>query len=104
MTFPVLSPDLMNERLALPTGGPVRLLIDTDTANEIDDQYALAWALLSPENMTVEAVTAEPFSFAHHQPELIAAERAMEAGDKRAEHLVGQNHYRFRYHQRGTPL
>ena len=78
--FEKLSEDLMAERLALPKDGPVRLLIDTDTANEIDDQYALAWALLSPEKMTVEAITAEPFSFAHHQPELLAAERAIEEG------------------------
>ena len=88
-TFEKLSPDLMAERLTLPKGGPVRLLIDTDTANEIDDQYALAWALLSPEKMTVEAITAEPFSFAHHQPELLAAERAIEQGGRRKEHLVG---------------
>ena len=87
--FAPLPDDLMQSRLALPTGGPVRLLIDTDTANEIDDQFALAWALLSPDKMTVEAVTAEPFSFAHHQPELLAAERALESGDKRQEHLVG---------------
>ncbi|OAN76353.1 hypothetical protein A8B78_02385 [Jannaschia sp. EhC01] len=87
--FKKLSAELMNERLALPTGGPVRLLIDTDTANEIDDQYALAWALLSPEKMTVEAITAEPFSFAHHQPELLKAERAIEEGSRHKEHLVG---------------
>lgn len=89
MTFTPLSPALMEERLALPTGGPVRLLIDTDTANEIDDQYALAWALLSPEHMTVEAITAEPFSFAHHQPPLLVAERALESGSQQDEHLVG---------------
>lgn len=87
--FKPLSAELMKERLAPPGDGPVRLLIDTDTANEIDDQFALAWALLSPEHMTVEAVTAEPFSFAHHQPELLAAERALESGDPRQEHLVG---------------
>lgn len=79
---------MMRERLA-PPSGPVRLLIDTDAANEIDDQYALAWALLSPEHMTVEAVTAEPFSFAHHRKELLAAERALETGDAHAEQLVG---------------
>ncbi|NNE89743.1 MAG: hypothetical protein HKN27_16875 [Silicimonas sp.] len=89
MTFTPLSPALMKERLAPPSSGPVRLLIDTDTANEIDDQYALAWALLSPEHMTVEAVTAEPFSFAHHQPELLAAERALKSGDAQQMHLVG---------------
>ena len=86
--FPVLDQDIMRERLA-PPSGPVRLLIDTDTANEIDDQYALAWALLSPEHMHVEAVTAEPFSFAHHQAELIRAEIALENGEPLDEHLVG---------------
>jgi len=78
----------MRERLA-PPSETVRLLIDTDAANEIDDQYALAWALLSPEHMTVEAVTAEPFSFAHHRKELLAAERALQAGDAHREQLVG---------------
>ncbi len=86
--FPALDRDLMEARLA-PPDGPVRLLIDTDTANEIDDQYALALALLSPDAMTVEAVTAEPFSFAHHQKDLLAAERALDAGTALDEHLVG---------------
>jgi inosine-uridine nucleoside N-ribohydrolase len=86
--FPVLDKSLMESRLALPKG-TVRLLIDTDTANEIDDQYALAWALLSPDKMQIEAMTAEPFSFAHHRAELIAAERALEDGADFSEHLVG---------------
>ena len=81
--------DLIEQRLQLPADGPVRLLIDTDTANEIDDQYALAWALLSPEHMTVEAVTAEPFSFAHHRAGLLAAEEAIESGKAYSEYLVG---------------
>lgn len=86
--FPVLEKSKMQARL-MPPEGKVRLLIDTDTANEIDDQYALAWALLSPEHMTVEAITAEPFSFAHHRAELLATERAIESGDEHDEHLVG---------------
>ncbi len=86
--FQRLNEDLMRDRLS-PPDGPVRLLIDTDTANEIDDQYALAWALLSPEHMQVEAVTTEPFSFAHHQPGLIQAEQALERGESLDEHLVG---------------
>ena len=87
--FTPLSHDLIEDRLRLPQDQPVRLLIDTDTANEIDDQYALAWALLSPEHMTVEAVTAEPFSFAHHRPGLLSAEEAIESGKAYSEHLVG---------------
>ncbi|MCP5113582.1 MAG: nucleoside hydrolase [bacterium] len=39
----------------------VRIVLDTDTYNEIDDQYAVAYALLSPRNMTVEAIHAAPF-------------------------------------------
>ena len=89
MTFTPLAPALMEQRLAPAMDGPVRLLIDTDTANEIDDQFALAWALLSPDHMTVEAITAEPFSFAHHQPELLKAERALESGDENQMQLVG---------------
>jgi len=86
--FPALDPELLAERLALPPT-QARLLIDTDTANEIDDQFAIAWALMSPEHMTVEAVTTEPFSFAHHREALLVAERAIATGDKADEHLVG---------------
>lgn len=86
--FKPLSEKLMKERLQ-PPAGRARLLIDTDTANEIDDQFALAWALLSPDRMEVEAVTAEPFSFAHHREGLLAAERAMDAGTESREDLVG---------------
>ncbi|HWQ55344.1 MAG TPA: nucleoside hydrolase [Bryobacteraceae bacterium] len=38
-----------------------QVVIDTDTYNEIDDQYAVAYGILSPEHMTVEAVYAAPF-------------------------------------------
>lgn len=38
-----------------------QVVIDTDTYNEIDDQYAVAYAILSPEHMNVEAVYAAPF-------------------------------------------
>lgn len=58
---------------AVPEDYPLRVLIDTDCANEIDDQFALAWALLTPERVTVEATVAEPFSFRHHLPHLRAA-------------------------------
>ena len=41
------------------------MVIDTDAANEIDDQFAIAWALLSRDALAVEALHAAPFSFAH---------------------------------------
>jgi purine nucleosidase len=60
MAFPHLA---TARRLALlePPAAPVRMVLDTDTANEIDDQFALVYALLSPERITVEAIYAAPF-------------------------------------------
>lgn len=72
-----------------PPSGRVRLLIDSDTANEIDDQFAIAWALFRPDRLSVEAIIAEPFSFRHHIPELKAAEAAIRAGHAHEEHLLG---------------
>ena len=66
------SDDWYRERLKPPTTKP-RLVIDTDAANEIDDQFALAWALLSPDQLQVEAVYAEPFSFAHRRADYPSA-------------------------------
>ncbi len=86
--FPPLDRALMEERLIAPAGRS-RVLIDTDTANEIDDQFALAWALLSPEKLSVEAVTAEPFSFAHHKAELLQIEKALQQHEVAEEYLVG---------------
>ena len=40
---------------------PPRVVIDTDTYNEIDDQFALVHALLSPDRARTEAVYAAPF-------------------------------------------
>ncbi|MBN1624186.1 MAG: nucleoside hydrolase [Clostridia bacterium] len=38
-----------------------RMILDTDTYNEVDDQFALVYALMSPEAVKVEAVHAAPF-------------------------------------------
>lgn len=56
-----MTPAQRLSRLAHP-GRPVRMVLDTDTFNEIDDQYALVYALLSPEAVKVEAVYAAPFA------------------------------------------
>ena len=40
----------------------VSMVLDTDTYNEIDDQFALVYALLSKESFKLEAVYAAPFS------------------------------------------
>ena len=78
--FPTLDASDRTRFLAPPTG-PLRVLIDTDTANEIDDQFALTWALLSPERLDIEAIVAEPYSFAHHRRGLIDATRALDESD-----------------------
>ena len=70
-TFPTHSDTWTQQRLEAPvTGRRPRIVIDTDTANEVDDQFALAWALLSPDALEVEAVYAAPFSFAHRRASL----------------------------------
>ena len=60
MTFPTF------QRIPAPTAPvpneKVRMVLDTDTYNEIDDQFALVYALLCPEKkLNVEAVYAAPF-------------------------------------------
>jgi inosine-uridine nucleoside N-ribohydrolase len=40
-----------------PSASPTRVLIDTDANNELDDQHALAYALLSGETFRVEGIT-----------------------------------------------
>ena len=42
--------------------GRLRVVIDTDTYNEIDDQFALVYALFSPDRIGLEAIYAAPFT------------------------------------------
>ncbi|MDE2775099.1 MAG: nucleoside hydrolase [Chloroflexota bacterium] len=60
MTFPTLDEAFRISRLT-PPRNKARIALDTDTYNEIDDQFALTYAMLSPEQMTVEAIYAAPF-------------------------------------------
>jgi inosine-uridine nucleoside N-ribohydrolase len=48
------------KKLEAPTG-KVRMVLDTDTYNEIDDQFALAYAYLSKDKLELEAVYAAPY-------------------------------------------
>jgi inosine-uridine nucleoside N-ribohydrolase len=61
-----------HQRLA-PPDRPVRVVIDTDAANEIDDQFALAWAMRRPDRLDVAGLYAAPFSFAHRRSALSKA-------------------------------
>lgn len=61
MQFPKLSTEKLLARLE-PPKGKIRMVLDTDTYNEIDDQFALVYALRNPDRLQVEAVYAAPFS------------------------------------------
>ena len=44
------------------------MVLDTDTANEIDDQFAVVHALLSQDRLQLKAMYATPFSRAGNSP------------------------------------
>lgn len=70
MVTPLVRDDAWYQRrLALPTGR-LRVVIDTDAANEIDDPFAIAWALLRPERLQVDGLYATPYSFAHRRAQM----------------------------------
>jgi inosine-uridine nucleoside N-ribohydrolase len=93
-------PTSPNDQLAEPPA-PRRLFIDTDAANEIDDQFALAWALLSPDQLEIEGIAAAPFAHGPYLSALLEAQAqrgggpmtaferlAMEVGDEAAAGLT----------------
>jgi Inosine-uridine preferring nucleoside hydrolase len=67
MKFPHIPEAVRLERLNLPRG-KLRMVLDTDTFNEIDDQFAVVYSLLSPERLDVEAFYAAPFSHPNVSP------------------------------------
>lgn len=44
-----------------PPARPIDVVLDTDTYNEIDDQFAVSYLLNAPERITLRALTAAPF-------------------------------------------
>jgi purine nucleosidase len=60
MDLSMIIPENLLQRLE-PPAGRIRVVLDTDAFNEVDDQFALAYALKSPERLQVEAVYAAPF-------------------------------------------
>lgn len=60
LPYPILDKELVQRRLT-PPNGPVRMVLDTDAFNEVDDQFALAYMLRSPEKLRPLAITAAPF-------------------------------------------
>jgi purine nucleosidase len=76
--FPTISED-KRQHLLTPPRGTVRVVIDTDAKNEIDDQFALAWALLSQDRLRIEGVYATPYYFGIHRESLIRAHEILHA-------------------------
>ena len=60
MEFLKLPDEMILSRLT-PKEGILNMVLDTDAYNEIDDQFALAYALRSTKRLNVEAVYAAPF-------------------------------------------
>lgn len=60
MIFSTISDAIRLQRLQPPTG-KIRMVLDTDTYNEIDDQFAVVYSLISPDRLSVEAIYAAPF-------------------------------------------
>ena len=48
-------------KLLQPRSGKLRVVMDTDAYNEIDDQFAIVQMMLSLERLSVEAIYAAPF-------------------------------------------
>ena len=59
--FPKLDETFRINQLQPPSEKKIRMVLDTDTYNEVDDQFALAYAYLSTEKIQLEAVYAAPF-------------------------------------------
>ena len=51
------SPDPQSTAAALPSDERIRVIVDTDANNELDDQHALAYLLMSGDTFAVEGVT-----------------------------------------------
>ena len=60
MKWDTLPQEMLIKRLNIPEG-KIKMVLDTDTYNEVDDQFALCYALMSPEKLDVLAVYAAPF-------------------------------------------
>ncbi len=59
--FPRLEDARIASALIYPGPGVRDVVLDTDTYNEIDDQYALAYLVRSTQECRIQAITAAPF-------------------------------------------
>jgi len=93
-----------------PTGERLRVVIDSDAKNEVDDQWAIALAVLSPERFQIEGFVGANFDNDHGGPGGIAASVAeieivlAKAGmADRWPVLPGSHPMRYRYEPSRSP-
>jgi purine nucleosidase len=60
MKFPKI-PEKIRLKLLNPPTGKIEAVLDTDTYNEIDDPFAIAYTLLSKDRINLKAIYAAPF-------------------------------------------
>lgn len=80
--------DERRRSLLYPSTGQIHLVIDTDAKNEVDDQFAIAWALRSKDRFIVDAVYAAPFAHDCFR-QFNQAEDAMEKSASAVGHSAG---------------
>lgn len=61
VVFPKLTDEERLQKTLIPQG-KINIVIDSDTKNEVDDQFAIAWAAKEKERFNLMAVYAAPFS------------------------------------------
>lgn len=61
VVYPTLTDEERERKTLVPTG-KINIVIDSDAKNEVDDQYAIAWAAKEKERLNLLAVYAAPFS------------------------------------------
>lgn len=65
--MPISKPHMIGQhvgvlrRLEMPNDGSLKVVIDTDAYNEVDDQFAIVYALRSAERLRVDSLYAAPF-------------------------------------------
>jgi purine nucleosidase len=70
--FPI-SPQARSVPVIPPAGARLRVIIDSDAKNEIDDQWAIALAILSPERFEIEGFVGANFDNERGGPGSVAA-------------------------------
>jgi len=81
--FSILTEEQRLQKL-IPPQGKVSMVLDTDTFNEIDDQFAVVYTLLAKERLDLKAIYAAPF----HNPLSDGAKDGMEKSYEEIQHIL----------------